>query len=226
MPLFPSGNGLQMPTNIKTIADSADYFIGIDSTGTLFKIAKSDLFASFSSETGNSPSDINLTFATSGDTNGIFYYLGTARKTQDWVNPTNIGLLVSASSIEHGSVASLVNRDESEFYTGNLPNSWVSFNIAIAGKLKCNYYSIRVRNSTAYYPRNWKLQGSNDGSTWNDLDIQTNNIILNTASQWLSIPLSSPTAYSVFRILNYGVDSEGSNYFCLGEVELYGSFST
>lgn len=191
-------------------------------TAKTYKITITNFLKNLPSNGTSGASSVNLTFATAGDTNGLFYYLGTEKLTKPWANPTTKGLSLNASSVENGSVISLVNRDESQFYTSNTPNSWVSFNIE--NKLKCNYYSIRARNNTAYYPRNWKLQGSNDGNTWIDLDTQINNTVLSSASQWLSLPVISSEAYSWFRILNYGIDSEGHNYFTLGEVELYGQY--
>lgn len=44
--------GVQVPTIIKTVADANDYFMGIDSTGALYKITKSDLLAGLTSGTG------------------------------------------------------------------------------------------------------------------------------------------------------------------------------
>ncbi|MEH2448938.1 MAG: hypothetical protein V7K18_25080 [Nostoc sp.] len=179
------------------------------------------------SEFSDVPSALPVTklyYESNGDSKGLFYYLGTVGKTQPWANPTSKGLTIQASTTGSGSVQSIVNRDESEFYTNNIPSSWVSFNIGTS-KLKCNCYSIRARNNTAYYIRNWKLQGSDDGSTWIDLDTQTNNTTLANASQWISIPINNASAaYSWFRVLNYGLDSEGHNYFTLGEVELYGEY--
>lgn len=42
-------SGLTVPTIVKTVAASGDYFIGIDSTNTPYKISKADLLAGLSS---------------------------------------------------------------------------------------------------------------------------------------------------------------------------------
>ncbi|MBN3944121.1 LamG-like jellyroll fold domain-containing protein [Nostoc sp. NMS9] len=49
--LAESGNssGFEIPTLVKTVADNGDYFIGIDSTGTPYKITKANLLAGLSS---------------------------------------------------------------------------------------------------------------------------------------------------------------------------------
>ena len=226
MALFNQNEGFIISAETRNQVADSDYILMIDLNGTLYKILKADFLAGSSNKTGSNAggsSGINLTFSASEDTNGLFYYLGTVGNIVPWANPTSRGLTIQASTAINGSVESLVNRDESQFYTDNLPSSWVSFNIGTK-KLKCNYYSIRARNAANYYLRNWKLQGSNDGATWVDLDTQTNNTTLANASQWLSIPINNTAAYSWFRILNYGLDSEGYNFLTLGEVELYGEY--
>ncbi|MCL6750063.1 hypothetical protein KBT16_03355 [Nostoc sp. CCCryo 231-06] len=232
---FPSDNGSNssgfvVPTIIKTIAESGDYFIGIDSTGTTYKITKANLLAGLSNDTGSSSTGntggVTLSFVSNGDANGLFYYLGRQKNTTAWSNPHGNGLTVSASAVDNGSVDQLCNRIGNDFWTPSVPNSWVSFYI-LSGKLNCRHYSIKSREThTDYYPRNWKLQGSNDNSNWVDLDTQSNNAGLSSPAQWLSLPVTATNDYySYFRILNTGVSSSNYYHLCLGEVELYGSYA-
>ncbi|MEH2139898.1 discoidin domain-containing protein [Nostoc sp.] len=222
MPLFP-GDSFQVPTLIKTTLDDSDYVLLVDPTGTLCKITKANFLASLSSADDNATSK---TYVSVGDNNGIFYFIGTSEDTSSWVNPTSNGLIIQSSSIGSGSVNSLVDRSNSSFYTNSDPNSFVSFFLGGTRQLKCNYYTIKTRaDSSDYYPRNWNLQGSNDGSTWVDLDIQINNTALNSTNQWLALPVSSDVAYSYFRIYTTGDNSAGYRHLVLGEVELYGKYS-
>ena len=192
--------------------------------GIPYKIAPTDFVASLSIDNNF----ISKTYASVGDSNGIFYSIGTSGNTSPWANPTSNGLIISSSSIGSGSLNSLVNRDNSSFYTNSDPNSFVSFFLGGTRKLKCNYYTLETRaDSSDYYPRNWKLQGSNNGNTWVDLDIQINNPTLNSVNQWLALPVSpSDVAYSYFRIYTNGDNSAGYRHLVLGEVELYGEYST
>jgi F5/8 type C domain len=172
----------------------------------------------------NVASGTALTIATSGDNNGLFYWIGTSSGTTVWSNPIAKGLTIAASSIGSGSVSSLSDRANSDFYTNSDTNAWVSF--YLNGKsLKCNYYSIKTRaSSSGYYPRSWKLQGSSDGSNWVDLDSQVNNTTLTANSQWLSLPVAnSSVAYTNFRIYMTDNNSSGFGHLVLGEVELYGT---
>ena len=229
-----SSSGFSIPTTVKTVAANTDYFIGIDADGLLYQISKADLLAGLSSSggtgtggtgTGNSGTNKILTYSSNGDVNGLFYWLGTSNGVNPWINPANVNMLATASSTLKGDVNSLCDRTDAEFYTYDSPNGWVKFQI-LSGKLKCNYYSIRNRHDdTNHLLRNWKLQGSNDDANWTDIDTQVDNSFLKVTSQWLSLPVSSVTPYSYFRIFKNGVNSNGASYLCLSEVELYGEYS-
>ena len=210
----------------QTTAKDTDYLVLQDpDSGLTYKITKANLLAG-SSNGNNSSNQHSLAFANNGDSNGLFYYLGTSKGLSAWSNPAGNTLTVTASSTELGNPISLVDRQNSEWFSHPVANSWVSFGL-VSGKLLCNYYSIRSRaTNTDYYPRNWALQGSNDNTTWIDLDVQINNQSLNSVSQWLSLPVNSNTSYSSFRLIQNGLDSSSTDYFCLGEVELYGLYSS
>ncbi|MBD2167121.1 carbohydrate binding domain-containing protein [Calothrix membranacea FACHB-236] len=49
----PGTSSFEIPTTIKTTADAGDYFIGIDSTGELYKITKANLLAGLSTGGGS-----------------------------------------------------------------------------------------------------------------------------------------------------------------------------
>ncbi|PHM05790.1 hypothetical protein [Nostoc sp. 'Peltigera malacea cyanobiont' DB3992] len=201
-----------------------DYLILQDlDTGITYKITTANFLARLSSSPTTSAS-IDLTFLSSGDSQGVLYYIGSSRKTQPWSNPINKGVEITASSVGSGAVSLLLDRQDNEFYTGNSPDSWIKINL-FASRLQCSYYSLRNRNRDDHFLRNWKLQGSNNDIDWIDLDIQNNNTSLNAPSQWLSLPVSSNAAYSIFRLLETGLNSLSYYYLCLGEIELYGLFT-
>lgn len=208
----------------KTTAEDNDYLVMQNpDTGETYKIKKSNLLKGLSSST-STPTVHQLNFGFSGDSSGLFYYFGTNKGTTTWLSPAGGAVSVVASSIGYGDPSALVDRSGNKFWTSNTPNSWVSFQFP--GKLNCNYYSIKSRSGDSdYYPRNWKLQGSNDGNSWDDLDVQVNNTSLSSAGQWLSLPVPGVATYSMFRVFQNGVDSTNAYFLCLDEVELYGSYS-
>ncbi|MBD2609449.1 hypothetical protein H6G81_34410 [Scytonema hofmannii FACHB-248] len=213
---------------LATLADNDLLLIWDTSANITAKVQLSTLKAFLGTTggtTGNTPTTTKeLTYASNGDTNGLAYFIGTQEGTVAWQNPHNNGLSMSASDIAAGTIDSLVDRQPSEFYTSSIDNSWVELIIS-SGSLKCNYYSIRNRSNVDHYLRNWKFQGSNDGSVWADLDVRTNNITLSSPSQWLSFPITTTNFYTQFRLLQNGLNSAGYAYLCLGEIELYGTYT-
>lgn len=208
---------------LSTLTDDCLLLAWDDVTATTRSLKISTLKAFLSGE--EEPAVTPLDYVSNGDDNGLFYFLGTDLGTTQWANPAGNNLTATASSTENGSANLLTDRQNSEFWTTQVANSWVRFQI-LTGKLKCNYYSLRTRGTNPdYYPRNWILQGSNDGSTWIDLDAQVNNTTLSAPGQWLSLPVSTNDSYSYFRLLQNGLNSSNSHYFCLGEIELYGLYA-
>lgn len=216
-------------TPIKTIADASDYVPMFDVQENPYRITKANLLADLTGSGGTIPpvdSVVPLTFAFSGDDKGLFYYLGSSKRTTTWSNP-------HLSGIVEGSMSSAYepsfNRPDFLFdrlpnyaiATSDAPNSWYKVDLK-AAKVKPNYYSIRARDYPNNNPSNWKLQGSEDGSTWTDLDSQQNRNL--QQNEWSSHSVSSSTYFRYFRLLQTGLSTNGDNYFCVGEMELYGFF--
>ena len=243
MPIFSQdSSGLVLPVETRNTAIDGDYLFMIDANTSIpYKITKANLLAGLSSSgststsgnggntsgsgNSNNSNDVNRLFNSNGDTNGVFYYLGTSLGRAAWKNPAGSNLIITASSTEFGNPNTLSGRSPSEWFSHPVQNSFVSFYLD-GHLLTCNHYSIQTRaNDPDYYPRNWYLQGSNDGAAWATLDTQTNNTSLSAVAQWLDLPVVSSTSYKYFRILQFDNDSNNSPYLCLGQVELYGVFT-
>jgi E3 ubiquitin-protein ligase HECTD1 len=172
------------------------------------------------------PSSVQLNYGFNGDGNGVFYYLGTNGKTSNWSNPHQAGsILISMSSFHdnhHNNPHFLVDRATNQnIATANVPNSWYKVNLGLISLIP-NYYSIRNRDDAHHGPANWKLQASNDDSNWVDLDVRNNNPL--SQNQWFSAPiLNQGIAYKYFRLFQHGLSTSNTNYFCIGEFELYGT---
>jgi hypothetical protein len=179
-----------------------------------------------------------LTYSSDGDANGLFYLLGANMGMQAWTNPAynsntdtsysnNAAIILSASSVGGGNLNVLCDRATSLFYTSNVAGSWVKADIGKFRSLSVSKYSIRNYNTTGDWLRSWKLQGSNDNSTWTDIDVRTSDTTFNAANVWYSITPNQGvnTSFQFFRILNTGLTSSSSNYLSLGEWELYGSLT-
>ena len=102
----------------------------------------------------------------------------------------------------------------------------MQFDISQVGTrtLICNYYTVRARAGTGgNHPTAFTFQGSNDATTWVDLDIQTG--LTYTAATFYSYPVGGSTAYRYFRLIQTALNSSGNNRFALSELEIYGVFT-
>ena len=104
---------------------------------------------------------------------------------------------------------------------------WFSNNTALPHWLKYQFGSAQVVNSyliksrtedNTTYPTEWKLQGSNNGSTWTDLDSQTAQTF--TLGQARQYTFTNSTAYDYFR-LYITASQAGPNYVGFTQWELY-----
>jgi hypothetical protein len=173
---------------------------------------------------------IRLTFISPGDSAGVIYYLGTERYAKSFISPAlkagTFRVEIDLSSNLGGSPTQYaVDRSSTSLSTVSEVNAFIILDLGADKSLKIDHYAIKGRSDAdAYHLRSWKLQGSNDNTTWTDLDEQINNtsIGLNT---WFHAPVSTSFSYRYLRILQTAADSNGSNFLTLGELEVYGILS-
>ena len=162
-------------------------------------------------------------YQSNGDTNGVFYAIGTNFGRESWTNPHTSGrIVVTARNLANGSVEMAVDRAASNLLNSSSPSdNWFSFDLGAGRSLQLTQYSYRARNDSADLPTGWDLQGSNDGSAWTAIETRTG--LSFTASSWQTFTLATQSdPYRYFRLARHGADADGANYFGLGELELYG----
>lgn len=178
---------------------------------------------------------IPLTFSAIDDTNGLMYWLGTHAANgspRAWQNPSlDAGALVPSASaalytgypIEQTTDRAGANARPALVQTSSPVGAWVQWRIADPKrKLKPNYYVLHGNDEAGSAQlRSWKLQGSNDGASWTDIDVRVSD---STIGQ--NVPrgfaVSGGQSFSYFRILQTGVNSDSTNWLAIGEIELYG----
>jgi hypothetical protein len=183
-------------------------------------------------------SGTNLTYVSDGDTNGLFYWLGTNLGTVAWANPAGtVRLSVLASTTEFGSVNMLSDRAPSNFYSNNAANQWIAWALESGRTISVARYTIRNRSfDTNHLPRNWVLEGTNsvttfdiagiNAATWTAIDTKVNDATLTATNQYYTIvPNGSNAPYRYIRLRQSGTNSTGAGYFTVNELELYGVFS-
>jgi hypothetical protein len=111
------------------------------------------------------------------------------------------------------------------FFTPNQPNSWICYTFN-RNRVKLTHYSIRTRfDANANHLRFWILEGSNDGSSWVELDRRDNDRSLNTqgATATFSIREGTRKDFQMIRLRQTGKNSIDNDHLVLSGIEFYGN---
>jgi hypothetical protein len=100
--------------------------------------------------------------------------------------------------------------------------SWISYKFANEAKRVITRYTITSGNDEAPRdPKNWILQGSDDATTWSDLDTRTGELFAVTPRrETRTFNFTNAAAYKYYR-LNITLNNGGA-YTQLSEIRLFG----
>jgi len=164
-------------------------------------------------------------YQTDLDQNGLFYYLGTKGHTQPYQNPASIGECAcrcSALMADSAPIQNLVGREACRIVSKPMRGAWVSVSIANY-VIKPNAYTLRHYSSwDTEAVRNWRFEGSLDGSKWVVIREHRNDTSLNQKSQPHTWRVEAEGYYSKFRILQFDKNSNHHLYLALSGMEIYG----
>lgn len=110
---------------------------------------------------------------------------------------------------------------QSDHYTS--PPQWIQWQSKLK-KIKVTSYSIQASNEDPanMTPRNWELQGSNNGSDWVIVDERTDGITNATALGTYTFECQNPGSYSYYRL--YMKEPAPIGYLIVGQIRAYGQF--
>lgn len=151
--------------------------------------------------------------------------LAAANRTQA------MGAVTFSSQHPSGSYnAAKVFDGTSEFWAanGSAAENWVVLDLGAGVAATPVSWGIRLRSDGNYNrPKDFKLQGSNDGTTWTDLDVHDDDdaSTLANAGDWLNWPFNAFYSYRYFRYLQTA-NWDGDNSANLTEFEVYGTYDT
>ncbi len=167
------------------------------------------------------------TFASTGDANGVFNYIGTQYASGAWVNPVDSGqvAITSSSGVSTGTVGMWADRTISVFHTGDVAGSYITIDLGVGRSLLLNYYTYQSRGDVNYgRTPSWTLLASNNGTNWAVVDSQTNYAFGASVGAWAAIPVSNQvTAYRYWRLRSDAHTGFGNNLNG-SELEFYGLF--
>ncbi|MDR1809265.1 MAG: GDSL-type esterase/lipase family protein [Prevotella sp.] len=102
-------------------------------------------------------------------------------------------------------------------------NMWFRFEFEDAVKLT-GYAITPVKNAAADTPKSWRIQGCNNGLSWEDIDTQSGQQFPDFETKVIETPytsLDNLNAYKYFRLL--AVENNGGENLQLSELQLFGS---
>lgn len=136
------------------------------------------------------------------------------------------GVVLASSEVNAGNQAWQAFNDQvnplSRWIAATSANEWVRYDFGSGNAKVATYYSLvgeAPGESVNRGPKTWIFQGSNDGSTWTDLDTRTNQPTWNqAASEKRVFSIANTTAYRYYRL--FVSTNQGADYIAVQELEI------
>jgi hypothetical protein len=106
------------------------------------------------------------------------------------------------------------------FESQNAPNQWLCYDFK-SRKVQPTHYSIHA-HSDNWYLRHWVLEGSLEGSTWDEIDRHTNDATTNKEHPIGTFRISNSIAYRYIRLRQTGKNVQRSDHLMLFGFEIFG----
>eukprot|EP00927_Polykrikos_kofoidii_P034573 TRINITY_DN2930_c0_g1_i1.p1 TRINITY_DN2930_c0_g1~~TRINITY_DN2930_c0_g1_i1.p1 ORF type:complete len:1525 (-),score=240.95 TRINITY_DN2930_c0_g1_i1:252-4826(-) len=167
------------------------------------------------------------------DTEGLFYWIGTAKGAANWSNPADKGAVeLSCSSSGNSSsypVKSVLSHSKATWYSNDDAEQWFAVDLLSVGNFVPRFYRIRTVETAAKTQtlRNWRLEGSQDGKIWSVLRTHIDDCTLSggegSVSALYELPWVKAPPFKCFRIYQTGKNHGGKQHLACGGLELYGA---
>jgi hypothetical protein len=161
------------------------------------------------------------------DEAGVLHHIATEGGTSAYVNPHSAGRVVASrsSDLDGSDDMFVAGPCPGSSYTDFNPNSWIAVDLGAGRQLIVNHYALRYGcRDISGAPRNWELQGSEDGEAWATLrrhdDDETMEAKGFFVAHWAVEGVTAP--YRHFRVHQHGPNSAGDDFLACNGIELYG----
>jgi hypothetical protein len=180
------------------------------------------------------PTSNTFTYVSDGDTNGVLYFIGRNLGTTTWTNP------FPASGMSGNVITSPFGTAIKESFSGylagqtdpfgiadraashvhiNATGHWVKYDFGPTGCLVVTKWNLQNRDNFDDGATNVICEGSNDNTSWTSLNQNSSRSA--TRNVWAGGTVSDTTGWRYVRIRKV-VDTD---YFTIGEIELYGTLN-
>lgn len=115
------------------------------------------------------------------------------------------------------------NRSIDRWIASTNTNQWLKYDFGAEPKI-ITFYSIM---GEAYLsdinrsPKTWRLEASNDNTTWVNLDTRTDQPVWTSVAEERTFSISNTTSYRYYRL--FVESNHGSDYIAVGELKLFNS---
>jgi len=156
------------------------------------------------------------------DNTGIFWYIGTDDGKRGYVNPIESDVGCRMSTLV-GSLPSLADRNYTSTPVENTYGSdaapWIEYEFR-RWKVRPTHYFLAQEQD--HYLRNWRIEGSDDGSSWTTLREHTNDSTIHSSNRWAFFDLKADKFYRRLKLQMTGPSHNGSTNMDVTEMEWYG----
>ena len=125
----------------------------------------------------------------------------------------------TAPSAEKEGVTCLFDNDQRTKYCTPNATPWIQYKFPVGVKPSIVAYALRTANDAAERdPKEWVLQGSDDGKAWKDIDAQKGIEFISRYELQL-FKLKAAASYQYYRLVVKA--NHGGEHFQLSEIELF-----
>lgn len=193
-----------------------------DLTGPIWASLCSRLVNSSDESTINSKSaEMYIPIDSKDPLNGIFTAL--ASKNEGNIHLKKI-VEVTASSSEYNLPYYVISSEIQDYwYSQEEKYPWIMFDFR-EKQIKPTGYTLKTFNCGEGYShlKNWVVEGLREDGSWDTLDSQTDNQVLNRARASITLDCNATRYYRKLRIRMTGKNHFNGNHLCLQRVEFFG----
>ncbi|OHT16092.1 hypothetical protein TRFO_42041 [Tritrichomonas foetus] len=161
---------------------------------------------------------------------GLFNYLRQKCSS----NPHDFGLIEvtsssvfsSSSSFQPKNTINPLDNNNNYFHSMKAPNEWICYQFKDF-RFKLSKYQIRTFDGDQNYGhlKNWVLEISKDGQSWQVIDRQINCSLLNGPKKHSTFDIKSTTKFVNFiRLRQIDQNWGGNHYLVINSIEFYGEY--
>jgi hypothetical protein len=112
----------------------------------------------------------------------------------------------------------------SYFHSANEANQLVTFDFKVL-RVRPTHYSIRKYNSSpnAAHLKSWVLKGSDDGTSWTEIDRRENNLDLNNKFAVKTFAVEKVETFQMLRLRQVAPSHANNNYLLGTAFEIFGA---